>query len=327
MYVLGFNGNLGRTETHDPAAFLLRDGKIVYGAEEERFTRVKYAPGVLPARAIRACLKAAAVSIDALDGVAFPQRTWGDEFSDRLRNFFQLEFGRAPRITFYDHHLSHAASTFFGSGYPEALVVTMDGSGDGVSTAVFSGAHGELRPRRLVHAPDSLGFFYSLATQFLGFVKNNDEYKVMALAAYGTPRYDLAQVLCDADDGYQLDRAFLHPYFLRGYPRLFTKQEPIFSARLVELLGTPRLPSEPLTQRHRDLAASVQARLEEVVVRLVVSQLQASGARRLCLAGGVALNGCMNAAVAAVPALDAFYVPPVPHDAGCALGAAMLLTR
>lgn len=327
MYVLGFNGNLGRTESHDPAAFLLRDGKVVYGAEEERFTRVKYAPGVLPARAIHACLGAAGVDIASLDGVAFPQRTWGDEFAQRLRRFFELEFGRAPRISYYDHHLSHAASTFFGSGYPESLVVTMDGSGDGVSTATFMGSDAGLQPRSQIRAPDSLGFFYSLVTQYLGFVKNSDEYKVMALAAYGTPQHDLSVMLHDTDEGFALEPEFLEPYFRRGFPRLITKQEPIFSSRVIDLLGPPRLPSEPLTQRHRDVAASFQARLEAVVVGLVERALRASRARHLCLAGGVALNGLMNAALARLSQVEAVYVPPVPNDAGCALGAAMLLTR
>ena len=326
MYVLGINGNLGR-ESNDPAAFLLRDGKLVYGAEEERFNRIKYAPGLLPTFAIRASLSSQGIGLDELAGVAFPQTTWGDEFTQRLMNYFQFEFGVVPSLSFFDHHESHAASAYFGSGFGDALVVTVDGSGDGVSTAIHVGSVGGLRPGRLIRAPDSLGMYYSMATQYLGFVKNSDEYKVMALAAFGSARYDLSDILVDHEGGYTLNESYLHAYFVRGYPRVFTKQEPIFSDRLVERFGPPRLPGQPITQAHMDFAASVQARLAAVVRHLVSTEVAATSLHNLCLAGGVALNGCLNASLAALPGVEAFYVPPVPHDAGCALGAAMLLAR
>lgn len=327
MKVLGISGNFGR-ETHDPAAYLLEDGKILFGVEEERINRIKFSPGRLPERAIQSCLDFAGISMEDVDAIAFPQEAWGKQFEERLRSFVLARFGSTPPIHFVHHHLSHAASAFYGSGFEDSLVVSLDGSGDGVSTAIFKGDMDGLRHLKSFDSPKSFGTFYSLVTQHLGFEKNSEEYKVMSLAAYGSPTFDFSSVIDGDSTEYSLNVEYMHPLWqsLR-FPHVLAQQDTMFGQRYLDLFGPARLPSEPITQRHMDLACSAQLQLMEIAVPIIRGYLHSSGSSRLVVAGGVGLNGVLNNALRNLEEIDAFYVPPVASDTGVSLGAAMVVSR
>ena len=301
----------------DGAAALLVDGHLVAAAEEERFVGIKFANGLLPLEAIRFCLRHAGVSIHEVDRVVFAGATYRG-FRELLSRFFRFQFGHAPRIELVDHHTAHAASTYFASGWPQALVVTMDNSGDGKSTTIWTAADGQMRRLLEIERPDSLGLFYSAVTQFLGFRKDADEYKVMGMAAYGQPRFDFSAILEVTRDGYRFHHDFI--VGVRPGEPSPSKQEPLFDE--FPLPVPPRLPRTAFEQVHFDVAASAQAQLERAVVRLVDYHLNATGLDRVCFAGGVALNCLMNQKVRQHVGAGRLYVPPVCSDAGLALGSA-----
>ncbi|MCI0547685.1 MAG: carbamoyl transferase, partial [Candidatus Rokubacteria bacterium] len=189
MYLLGISGGV-LAGNQDGAACLLKDGRIVAAAEEERLLGIKHANGHLPQKAIEYVLGRAGIGIRDVAAVGFPGITY-QNFESILRDYLEFHFGHAPEVRLFDHHNCHAASTYFYSGLPDALVLTMDFSGDRTCTAVFH-AHGqELSQVLRIGKPNSLGVFYSMLTQYLGFGKDDEEYKVMGLASYGEPRYDL----------------------------------------------------------------------------------------------------------------------------------------
>lgn len=321
MIVLGISGGV-KVGNQDGAAALLVDGRLVAAAEEERFLGVKFANGTLPAGAVRYCLQTAGIELDQVDRLVFPGATY-EGFDDVLRRYFEFRFGCAPPIDRVDHHLAHAASTFYGSGWDEALVVTADFSGDGTSTAIFAGRGGELQLLKRYAKPDSLGVFYSTVTQCLGFQKDSDEYKVMGMAAYGQPRFDLSHVLEVTPDGYRLHYEYTRG-LVPGSPAP-SKQERLFDEFPLPL--TARVPGQPIEQVHYDLAASAQQQLEAAMARLVDHHASAAGVSKVCLAGGVALNCKMNQVLRESEAVEAVYVPPVASDAGLALGAAYLTAK
>ncbi len=336
MYVLGIS-----CFYHDAAACLLRDGEIVAAAEEERFSRRKH-DASFPFEAIRYCLEVAGIDAAQVDHVAFYEKPllrferilsqYIDTFP-RSRGAFTLalatwlhdklwvqatirdRFGREPQVAFGEHHLSHAASAFLVSPFDEAAVLTLDGVGEWTTTAVGIGRGTTLELLREIRFPHSLGLFYSAFTAYLGFEVNEGEYKVMGLAAYGRPRHiDSVRRLIDvADDGsFQLDlRYFVHHRALGSYGK-----------RFVETFGPPRPPEAEVEQRHADIASSVQTVLEETVVRLATDLRWTSGLPRLCMAGGVALNGLANARVLRDAGFDDLYVQPAAGDSGGAIGAA-----
>jgi carbamoyltransferase len=324
MYILGVSGNFFRASA-DPAAVLLQDGRIVAAAEEERFVRVKHAPSQMPEEAIRFCLSRAGISIQDIDVLAFPQTTWSD-IEENLGDFFAFQFGGVPRsFEYVDHHTAHAASAYRFSGYDRAMILTADWSGDRVATTLSAGEHGQIRMLKRLPAPDhSLGIFYGVMTQYLGFKKWEDEYKVMGLASYGEPRLDLSWLVREQSDGhlFSLDRAYLHPSMLKPYPAMHGLQQPGFSEALVDKLGPSRIPRSKILEHHKTVAASVQKRLEEIAEKLVRWAYEETGFRNLCIAGGVGLNCSMNGALLGLDCVDSLFVPPVASDSGIALGAA-----
>lgn len=298
---------------------LLVDGRLVAAVEEERLTGIKFANGLLPRRAVSYCLGAAGLSIRDVDRVVFAGATYRG-FRELLARFFRFHFGHAPPVELVDHHQAHAASTYYGAGWERALVVTMDNSGDGLSTTVRRGVAGRLELVEQIARPNSLGLFYSAVTQFLGFQKDSDEYKVMGMAAHGQPRYDLSHLLEITPEGYRF-----HHDFIRGVEPgepSPTRQEPLFDEFPLDL--PPRVPGAPITAEYFDVAASAQRQLERAVVQLVRHHAQREGLDHVCLAGGVALNCKVNQVVLQEPAVARLYVPPVASDAGLALGAAYL---
>ncbi len=336
---------------HDSAAALVEDGRIVAAAQEERFTRKKHDAG-FPTHAIQYCLKEAGIGLAAVDHAVFYDKpflkferlletylafaprgfrsfsmaipVWLKEklfqkalLKQQLRSFAP-DYDWETRLLFAEHHQSHAASAFFPSPFDEAVVLTMDGVGEWCTTSVGMGTGNRLEMHKEIHFPHSLGLLYSAFTYYAGFKVNSGEYKVMGLAPYGEPKY--AQLILDRlvdlkpDGSFRLDlRYFDYCTGLR-----------MTNARFDELFGgPPRHPDEPLTQRHMDLAASIQAVTEETVLRLTRAAAAETGAENLCLAGGVALNCVANGKVLRDGRFKGLWAQPAAGDAGGALGAAL----
>ena len=336
---------------HDSAAALIEDGRIVAAAQEERFTRKKH-DAAFPRHAIRYCLCEAGVELDRVDHVVFYDKPFLKferlletylAFAPRgLRSFsmaipvwlreklFQKnllknelrsiapEYDWERRLLFAEHHQSHAASAFFPSPFQEAVVLTMDGVGEWCTTSVGIGSGHRLEMRKEIHFPHSLGLLYSAFTFYTGFKVNSGEYKVMGLAPYGEPRYArliLDRLLDLKDDGsFRLDLRYFD--YCTGLQMTNRRFHDLFG-------GPPRRPDELLTQRHMDLAASIQAVTEEVVLRLTRAVASETGVRNLCLAGGVALNCVANGKVLRDGRFKGLWVQPAAGDAGGALGAAL----
>jgi carbamoyltransferase len=323
----------------------------VAAAQEERFTR-KRQDARFPQHAIEYCLREAGVGLDAVDHVVFYDKPFLKferlletylAFAPRgLRSFsmaipvwlreklfqkslLKRELKRdAPdydwdrRLLFAEHHQSHAASAFFASPFQEAVVLTMDGVGEWATTSVGFGSGSHLEMQREIHFPHSLGLLYSAFTYYTGFKVNSGEYKVMGLAPYGEPRY--AKLILDRLIDLKPDGSFMLDLDYFDYCTGLRMTNDAFH----ELFGgPPRGVDELLTQRHMDLAASIQAVIDEVVLRLTRSLAADTGAQNLCLAGGVALNCVANGKVLRDGRFRRVWVQPAAGDAGGALGAAL----
>lgn len=318
MRVLGICGGV-EMGTQDGAAAMVIDGRLVAAAEEERFVGIKFANGHLPRHAIAYCLAHSGLDMRDIDAIVYPGATYAD-IRDTLRRYIAAHFGHCPKIVLVDHHTAHAASAYYASGWDDALVVTMDNSGDGKSTTVWEARDSGLRNLATYKRPNSLGLFYSSITQYLGFQRDSDEYKVMGMAAYGSPTYELDHILEITDSGY-----VFHGEFLTGLRD--GRQQPPKQAMLFDeypLSPPARTSNAPLEQIHFDVAASAQAQLGNAVCRLVEYHLESIASSRVCLAGGVALNCLMNQKIRELPSVDSLFVPPFCSDAGLAVGAAYL---
>ena len=336
---------------HDSAAALVEDGRVVAAAQEERFSRVRH-DAAFPAAAIGACLAQAGWAPRALDRVVFYEKPFLKferlletyvAFAPRgFRSFatampawvkdklFQrsaiVEALRAidasvdwgERLRFAEHHESHAASAFFPSPFARAAILTLDGVGEWATTSTGLGDGSTLTLRREQQFPHSTGLLYSAFTYYTGFRVNSGEYKVMGLAPYGVPRFAdriLANLLDLKEDGsFRLDMRYFD--YCTGLRMTNARFDDLFE-------GPPRSPDAPLMQRDMDLAASMQAVVEEIVRRLVRSLVAETGERRVCLAGGVALNCVANGRLVREKLVDALWVQPAAGDAGGALGAAL----
>jgi carbamoyltransferase len=335
---------------HDSAAALVRDGEIVAAAQEERFTRKKHDPG-FPVNAIAYCLAEEGVTLHDVDSVVFYDKPFLKferlletylAFAPRgLRSFqmavplwlreklFQKKFLEkklrkldptfdSGRLLFTEHHLSHAASAFYPSPFDEAAVLTMDGVGEWATTSIAMGSGNKLDVTKEIHFPHSLGLLYSAFTYYTGFRVNSGEYKVMGLAPYGEPRY--SSLILDRLIDLKPDGSFRLNLEYFDYCTGLT----MTNGKFADLFGGPvRKPEELLTQRHMDLAASVQAALEEVVLRMTQAIAKETGARNLCLAGGVALNCVANGKILRQGHFQNIWIQPAAGDAGGALGAAL----
>lgn len=322
MYLLGISGGV-LAGNQDGAAALLKDGVILAAAEEERFNRIKHANGLLPRRAIRYCLKQAGISIRDVACVAFPGETY-ENFVEILKDYFEFHFGYAPPIRLVNHHLAHAASAYYLWGKDPSLILTMDYSGDRISTLACVGEKGRMREVMRIGKPHSIGVFYSILTQYLGFEKDEDEYKVMGLSSYGDRnRFDMSHLLRIAGDSYELNASFLRS--VAPNKPAPSKQERLFR----DNLGLPqgaRLADEKMTQYYMDVAASGQKQMEDVVLHLVKTLVAKTGVRNLCVAGGVGLNCVMNQRIHESGLVDDIFVPPHVSDAGMSVGGAVLMS-
>jgi len=335
---------------HDSAAALVEDGRIIAAAQEERFTRKKH-DASFPHRAVGYCLDAVGAGLSDIDHVAFYDKPflkferlletyiamapkgfssfkmaiplWLKEklFQKSLLRKQLREFDEeisSDKLLFAEHHLSHAASAFFPSPFETAVVLTMDGVGEWATTSAAIGEGNRLEIFQEIHFPHSLGLLYSALTYYTGFKVNSGEYKVMGLAPYGEPKY--AKLILDhlidlkADGSFRLDMSYFD--YCTGLT--------MTNERFAKLFGAPvRTPDQMLTPFHMDIAASIQAVLDEAVLRLTRSLAAKTGARNLCLAGGVALNCVANGKVLRDGKFDSIWIQPAAGDAGGALGAAL----
>lgn len=350
MYILGINAYHAGA-----SACLIGDGELIAAAEEERFVRQKYWAG-FPVRAIRYVLDEAGISAYDLDHVGISRdpsanlmkkvlytlsrRPSLDLIRSRLANAAQVRAPRAQlvealglddtalRAQFHnvEHHRAHMASAFFVSPFTEAAILSVDGMGDFVSTMWGAGRGNKFEVAGTIPFPHSLGFFYMAISQWLGFVKYGDEGKVMGLAPYGEPVYlakmrDIVRLQRDGTFELDLDYFVVHTKGVTmswddGAPALGS----LYSSRLIDLFGEPRVPHSEITDYHQDVAASLQAMLEEAEFSLVRRLQRETGQAALCMAGGVALNSAFNGKVLPSTDFADIYIHPAANDAGTALG-------
>lgn len=323
MYILGINGGF-RPGYQDVSACLIHNGKVVAAIEEERLNRVKYSGGKLPYRSVLEVLAIGNISIQDVDFVAFHGSTWELEIETKIHAYFINYFGFAPPLKRFHHHDCHAAGSFFSSGFDEALVLTMDNSGDGVSIQLCVGSHQQLQLIKRYERPLSFGVFYSLITQFCGFPKDRDEYKLMGLAAQGNKeRFDFSWLLRFENGEVILDTDFIVKPLPKA-PSLHA-DEMNFNALFLEKMGNiRRIPSAPISDYYKDVAASAQAQLEKVVLAFLAHYAAQTGQRKICLSGGVALNCLMNQKIMNADFVDEIFIQPSSSDAGISMGAAWL---
>ena len=351
MYILGINAYHGGA-----SAMLIADGQLIAAAEEERFTRIKYWAG-FPVQSIHFVLAEAGIEPQDLDHVGIARnpsanlmkkvlyslrrRPSLNLIKDRLANagkvgdlkgIFCERLGVDPlslKAQFHnvEHHRAHMASAFLVSPFREAAILSVDGMGDFVSTMWGVGKDNTFKVSDAVNFPHSLGYLYTAISQWLGFLKYGDEGKVMGLAPYGAPRYldELRRIVRIQRDGsFELD---LDYFELSGKGALMTWEddEPsvptMFSAKMVDALGEPRTPRTEITSQHQDVAASLQAMLEEAEFALVNKLQRETGQTALCMAGGVALNSAFNGKVLPETKFNEIYIQPAAGDAGTSLGA------
>ncbi|MCS5579420.1 MAG: hypothetical protein NZ837_02650, partial [Gammaproteobacteria bacterium] len=346
MHILGLSAYY-----HDSAAALIQDGQILAAAQEERFTRRKH-DARFPTNAIGHCLNDAGISPNEIDYVVFYDKPflkferlletylafapkgfnsfrkaiplWLKEklFQKKLLceelNKCGFEGNLANRLLLSEHHLSHAASAFFPSPFSRAAILTMDGVGEWATTSFALGKENKIEVHKEIHFPHSIGLLYSAFTYYTGFKVNSGEYKLMGLAPYGEPKY--AQRILDhlidlkADGSFRLDLSYFN--YCTGLTMTSTRFHDLFGA-------PPRSAESHLTQKHMDIAASIQKVTEEVVLRLSRSLIKETGEKNLCLAGGVALNCVANGKLLREGGQDHLWIQPASGDAGGALGAAL----
>ncbi len=353
MYVLGLNAYHA-----DAAACLLDNGYLVAAAEEERFRRLKHWAG-FPSESIRYCLSEAGISLSDIRYVAvnsdsnvnrwaklsyafrgFPSaRLVWEKIRTRKRRIsirnqlttIQSNSGFVGRIHPVEHHLSHLASSFYCSPFDEAVCVSVDGFGDFSSAAVGFGVKHTIKTHQHILFPHSLGVFYQAITQFLGFDNYGDEYKVMGLASYGVPSFEAEMkqlVMMNSDGTYQLNLDyFRHHRHAIGYE--WIDSEPrvsaLYSESLEHLLGSARAPTDGISQRHKDIAASAQTIYEKALFNLLNAVYNATPSDNLTLAGGCAMNSVANGKITKNTSYKNVYVQPAAGDAGGALGAALIV--
>jgi carbamoyltransferase len=344
MYILGL------TTMGEAAAALLRDGQVVALAEEERFSRVKHHIG-FPYHSVRYVLAEAGIGIDDVDHISHYWRPWvlghriGHTLGVALKGFklFQARAQRGARqvrgyylpmfymplkvrydfggghfkFHYVDHHVSHAASSFYASPFDDAAILTVDGAGEATTVLFAHGRGTKIEVLKEIKLPHSLGQFYSAATNFLGFdMFAGDEYKVMGMAGWGDPQMarGLTDVVRTQKDGtFTLDITFLDHHLAKHHQ---------YSDRALALFGQPRGKEEDFNQRHYDIAASVQKTYEDTLFHMLRWLQKTTGSRNLCMAGGCALNSLANGKIHLNTPFERFYFQPSSHDAGGALGSA-----
>lgn len=323
MIVLGINGGF-RQGYQDVSACLMVNGQLIAAVSEERLNRIKFSPGKLPYLAIIEVLDLAQLKFEEIEVIAFHGSTWGQEIDTNLTNYFINYFGSCPKIERFHHHDCHAASTFYESGFDEALIITSDSSGDGVSMQISLGKKGEIKTIQRFNRPNSLGIFYSLITQYCGFWKESDEYKLMGLASNGNPDFIDFSWLIDFQHGVlTINQEYLIPFIpLAASPH---KDEMLFNENFLNKLGKPRrLPKDNINQYYTDIAASAQNHFEKILIKIIKHFTKVLNIKDVCLAGGAALNGVASQRILESQLISRLFVPSSPGDDGISIGAAWL---
>lgn len=342
-YIFGLN-----SAYHESSACLIKDGKIVAAAEEERFNRKKHAkparvdnPDELPVNAINFCLEKAGISLKEVDYIGFSfspvKRLWNKYFEERVtkgswgsaegEDLFYQKLMRIPqklsklygvdvkgKFQWIDHHTSHAGSAYFVSQFEEAAILVVDGIGEFESTTLYKGKGNKIKRIRSITYPHSLGFLWEKLSQFLGF-SEYDSCKVMGLASYGNPKKYYNQLM----------------RFVKVNSRDFNIDHNVAKFRggdyseLEKIFGSKREPHEEIEERHADIAAALQRITEEILIKLANHLSRETKLENLCLAGGVALNCVANTVLKEKTPFRNIYVQPVAHDAGTAIGAAYFI--
>ncbi len=339
MYVLGIS-----CFYHDSSAALLKDGKIIAAAEEERFSRKKHDTS-FPINAIKWCLSDANISIEDIRYIGFYEKpllkferlmaqhaqmfprslsmflhsmpSWINE-KLRVQSIIKKKLKYFGDILFVKHHLAHAASSYLASEFDESAILTVDGVGEWETTTLGCGKGNEINLLKTINFPHSLGLLYSTVTAHLGFSVNNSEYKVMGLAPYGKPAYynQLKKLIDVKDDGsYAMDMS----YFVYHYKMVMP------SNKYLEEFGPTRKPSEPVTEHHKNLAASLQKVTEDVLFKMLNHLHKITKSKNLCMAGGVALNSVANGKILKNTPFKNIYIQPASGDGGTSIGAALYI--
>ncbi|MFH1857714.1 MAG: carbamoyltransferase C-terminal domain-containing protein [Candidatus Omnitrophota bacterium] len=349
MIVLGIGSPFG----HDSAAAVLIDGKVIAAVEEERFSRVKHAPGLGPIEAVRFCLKQAALRPEDIQHIAYPcrfeaydenrwpfiQRTWRYQPSRAFKAFYKTATAKKKQtaslhrwlrtsgidpskvtIHFVEHHIAHAASAFYFSGAKQAAILSMDAAGEVAATLFAEAKNGKITKIKEFYVPDSLGLFYGTMTDYLGFQHNDGEYKLMGMAPYGDPRrFDFSDLVHFDARQYRVNLQYI-------WASRHRRHDPgkWFSRKMVERLGPPR-DGDDLLEPYVHIAAATQKTLEDVTLALVETYLSEPLERsegHLCFAGGCALNVSLNRRLIEHPRVKQLFVQPAADDSGTPLGAA-----
>ena len=351
MNILGINAYHG-----DSSASLIQNGQLIAAVEEERFTRIKHWAG-FPSESIRYCLQVGGINATQLDHVAVsynPKANLNRKLLFTLQQRPSLSslidrFGKQSKslgirdslaiacnisseeiraeIHTLEHHSTHFASTFFVSPFEESAILSIDGMGDFVSTLLGAGRGNQLQYFDRTHFPHSLGYLYNAITLYLGFPNYGDEYKVMGLAPYGEPEYleEFRQIVYPKGDSLELNLDYFDHHkkgismnWTDGIPKVL----PFHSEKLEKLFGTPRHPQDELTEKHQNIATSLQAVTEEIIFHILNRLWELTKSDNLCLAGGVAMNSVANGKITQKTPFKEIYVPSGAADNGTCFGAA-----
>ncbi len=353
MIILGLNAYHA-----DSSAAIFKDGVLIAATEEERFRRIKHWAG-FPSEAVKFCLREAGVALKEVDHICIGRdpkaKFWkkvqfvlknvhkkNTLLADRIKNSKKVasieselaaiselsESVIKPKIINVEHHRSHLASAFFASPFDEAAILSIDGSGDFTTTMIATGKGNHITVIDSVDFPVSAGLFYTAFTQYLGFPHYGDEYKVMGLAPYGNPVY-VDQIkkalrfepsgLFSWDADYFASATEIKLDYSTHVPVIST----LFGKKIEEAFGPARKVGEELTQKHKDLAASVQRVCEELILHILKHLQKRTGLKNLCLAGGVAQNSVANGKIIELTGFENLYIPSAGHDAGISMGSAL----
>ncbi|MCW8896626.1 MAG: carbamoyltransferase [Flavobacteriales bacterium] len=355
MYILGINAYHG-----DSSACILKNDEVIAASEEERFRRIKHWAG-FPSEAIKFCLGEANIDITQVDYITISRDPSANihkkilhaaknlvsvkALKDRLANTKKVGSVKAElskvfnipedqikaEIRNIEHHRSHLASAFFASPFNEAAILSIDGFGDFTSTMIATGKGNKIEVLDTIIYPHSAGIFYTSLTQYLGFPHYGDEYKVMGLAPYGEPKYvdELKKIILFKENGlFELNTKYFK-HAKEGVAMSWENGDPhidsIFSEELEKLLGPARKNGEELTQKHKDIATSVQRVTEELIFHILNHLQKRTGLKNICIAGGVAQNSVANGKILEKTTFENVYIPSAGHDAGTALGSALWL--
>lgn len=337
MYILGISSYY-----HDSAAVLIKDGRVMYAIEEERFSRIKH-DNSFPLEAVRWCLKEASLTVGDLDAISYYEKpllkfervldmfiqTWPNSLVSFAKNMPELlgeklnventirtKLKYKGPIVFTHHHLSHAAAAFYTSPFTSAAILTIDGVGEYQTTALWHARKDDIQLIKELSFPHSLGLFYSTCAAYLGFKVNEDEYKLMGLAAYGKPSFlkKLEKTIAVKQDGsFHLNMDYFS----------FRESPQMWSQNFEKLLGKARKPNEKITKRHADIAKSVQTLTERIYIRILNHLSKLTQEKNLCISGGVALNALANGLIHTQTPFETSHIFGPAGDSGAALGSAL----